>query len=64
MRNYEDDYEEEHSVNMTFVYMILCMSIVVFLVTALVFWINKPKVGHSSCAKAQDVQIQDESVAL
>lgn len=64
MRNYEDDYEEEHSVNMTFVYMILCMSIVVFLVTALVFWINKPKVGHSSSAKAQDVQIQDESAAL
>lgn len=64
MRNYGDDYEEEHSVNMTFVYMILCMSIVVLLVTALVFWVNKPKVSHSSTSKAQNVHIQDEAAAL
>ena len=64
MRNYGDDYEEGHGVNMTFVYMVLCMSIVVLLVTALVFWINKPKVSHSSTAKAQNVQIQDEAAAL
>ncbi len=57
MKRHDDYYEEEHGSGskMIYVYMLLIMSAVIFVVTALVFWVNQSNNGSNGSGYAAAV---------
>ena len=66
MKLHDDYYEEEHSSGskITYVYMLLIMSVVILGVTALVFWANQSKNKSDGSGYAVEIKIHPSRIKI